>query len=75
MLSVKKIAEIFGGVHLKQSIDQLVANKTIEPPKKFRSGAIFKKGWDVSELPSIGKEIGFLKTQNLNIYDFHSECY
>ena len=61
MLSVKKIAEIYGGGHLKQSIDQLVSDKKIESPRKFRSGAIFKKGWDLTELPQIGEQIGFIK--------------
>ena len=61
MLSVKKVAEIFGGSHLKQPIETLVNNNEISQPVKFRSGAIFRKGWPVSDIHQIGSRLGFIQ--------------
>jgi chromosome partitioning protein len=56
--TAKKVAEIFGGSHLLEKIEELEANGDIPKASKFRSGAIFRKGWPTSDLPAIGAHIG-----------------
>ncbi len=60
-LSIKKVADIFGGQHLKSQLLQLESEGAIPQSERYRSGAIFQKGWTQSQLPQIGEEIGFFK--------------
>lgn len=58
--SLQKVAEMFGGSHLKNTLTELLNSQEIPPLEKSRSGAIFKKGWFDKDLHNIGKRIGFL---------------
>ncbi|MBL6989223.1 MAG: ParA family protein [Bacteriovoracaceae bacterium] len=62
--SVKKLCEIFGGSHLKSELLNLEKSGKINPSKKFRSGAILKRGWPLEDVPSIGEHLGFMKSFN-----------
>ncbi len=59
MYSITKTAEIFGGKNLKATLNHLENINEIPPTSKYRSGAIFKKGWKLEELPLIGEQIGY----------------
>lgn len=52
---------MFGGPHLSEDIINLQEQGLIPAPERFLSGALFKKGWPVSELPKIGEKIGYFK--------------
>lgn len=56
--SIKKVAEIFGGGHLKDKLLELEDKGLIPPLEKFSSGALFRKGWDSRALPQIGEKVG-----------------
>jgi chromosome partitioning protein len=58
-IGIKKISEIFGDAQLKDKINQLEGEGEIPESKKFRSGAIIKKGWALEELHNIGEKVGF----------------
>lgn len=60
-ISSKKVLEIFGGAHLKSDLQQYISDNVISSPQKFRSGAIYKKGWNLKEISRIGEKIGFFK--------------
>lgn len=60
-LPIKKVADLFGGPQLKCEIEKLEEQGLIPSGRKFRSGAIFKKGWALGDLPLIGERIGFFK--------------
>jgi len=60
-MSSKKVAEIFGADLDKLDIAQLEKKGELPPLEKFRSGAIFSKGWKHRDLHLIGEKIGFLK--------------
>lgn len=57
--SLKKTADIFGGPHIKAKIEELEEAGLIPKSEKFRSGAIFRKGWSLDQLPLIGEKVGF----------------
>ncbi len=59
--SSSKVADIYGGQHLKTDLYNLELNHLVPESKRFRSGALFKKGWPVEELPIIGQKIGYFK--------------
>lgn len=61
-ISLKKVASIYGGGgSLEQRILGLEESGDIPESIKFRSGALFKKGWNFSDLPQIGQHIGYFK--------------
>ena len=60
--SVSKVADIFGGQHLKAEINNLESSNQIPQSQRFRSGALFKRGWPIAEIPTIGSKIGFFKS-------------
>jgi len=55
----KKVAEIFGGQHLKPKIEELETKELIPHSSKKRYGALPKSGWTLEQLPLIGEQIGF----------------
>jgi chromosome partitioning protein len=57
--SIKKVADIYGDSSLIPEIKRLERSGEIPPSKRFRSGALFKKGWHLRDLPQIGEKIGF----------------
>ncbi len=59
--SLKKVADIFGGPHLKSRIQEMEQAELIPKSQKYRSGAIFRQGWTIDQLPLIGEKIGFFK--------------
>ncbi|EQC49212.1 CobQ/CobB/MinD/ParA nucleotide binding domain protein [Bacteriovorax sp. BSW11_IV] len=59
--TLKKTAEMFGGLHLKERIEELEEQGVLPESKRFRSGALFRKGWDVNEMPLIGEKLGYFK--------------
>jgi chromosome partitioning protein len=59
--SLKKVAAIFGGPHLKSRILEMEQAELIPQSQKYRSGAIFRQGWTLNQLPLIGEKIGFFK--------------
>ena len=56
---IKKVLDIFAANSSKSELEELEKNGYIEKPKRFRSGAIVKKGWGLNSLPKIGEQIGF----------------
>ncbi len=60
-IAMKRIANIFGGPHLCDNILTLEEQGLIPPPERFLSGALFKKGWSLESLPTIGEQIGYFK--------------
>ena len=58
--SLKKICDLFGSKNIKQNILDLEDKELIPESQKKRTGAIYQKGWDLSELSEIGKHVGFL---------------
>lgn len=58
---LKKIANIFGGTHLKNEILDLENKNELPPSKKIRNGAIYTKGWEKEDIGKIGEKIGFIK--------------
>src|SRR5690606_10966773 len=52
---------MFGGLHLKERIEELEEKGVIPASKRFRSGALFRKGWEINELPTIGEKLGYFK--------------
>lgn len=52
---------MFGGPHLKPVIESLLAEKKIPAHTKYRSGAIYRYGHKLNDLPKIGEQIGFFK--------------
>lgn len=59
--SLKKTAEMFGGQHLKERIEEFEKSGVIPPSSRYRSGALFRKGWTINDLPTIGSKLGFFK--------------
>lgn len=59
--SLKKVAELFGGMHLKERIEHLETLGEIPLSQKVRVGALYRKVWKKNDLPEIGKKIGFFK--------------
>ena len=59
--SSSKVADMFGGQHLKTEINNLEASNQIPQSRRFRSGALFKKGWPIEEIPILGSKIGFFR--------------
>ena len=59
--SLKKVASIFGGQHLKDEITNLEETGVIAAQEKYRSGALYRKGFKGSELSNIGSKVGFFK--------------
>ena len=57
-LTVKKVADIFGGSHLRAKLLHLAEKKHIPPLRKLSNKAIHKKGWMLEDLPLIGDKIG-----------------
>lgn len=57
--SLKKVAHIFGGSHLKPRLEDLSARSEIPFIKRHRSGALYRKGWFLNDLPLIGEKAGF----------------
>ncbi|ATH08541.1 hypothetical protein BIY24_11440 [Halobacteriovorax marinus] len=62
--SLKKVASIFGGPELKEEIVKLEESGQIPAQEKYRSGALYRKGFKESDLPLIGEKIGFFKKFN-----------
>jgi chromosome partitioning protein len=60
--SSSKVADVFGGQHLKTELNNLESSLQIPTSRRFRSGALFKKGWPIEEIPIIGQKIGFFKS-------------
>ncbi len=60
--SSSKVADVFGGQHLKTELNNLETSFQIPTSRRFRSGALFKKGWPIEEIPTIGQKIGFFKS-------------
>jgi chromosome partitioning protein len=60
--SSSKVADVFGGQELKTELNNLESSHQIPPSRRFRSGALFKKGWPIEEIPLIGQKIGFFKS-------------
>lgn len=58
---LKKVADIFGDPNLKFDIQDLENSGDIPSSRKYRSGAIFRKGWPANLLPMIGEKIGYFK--------------
>ncbi|MEE2743167.1 MAG: AAA family ATPase, partial [Bdellovibrionota bacterium] len=56
---IKKVLDIFAANSSKSELEDLEKNGYIEKAKRFRSGAIVKKGWGLNSLPKIGEQIGF----------------
>ncbi len=52
---------MFGGQYLKTEINNLESSNQIPQSRRFRSGALFKKGWPIEEIPILGSKIGFFK--------------
>lgn len=60
--SSSKVADIFGGPYLRAELNNLEVSNQIPQSRRFRSGALFKKGWPIDELPLIGSKVGFFKS-------------
>ncbi|OIQ16155.1 MAG: hypothetical protein BM556_15970 [Bacteriovorax sp. MedPE-SWde] len=60
-LPLKKVAEIFGDPSLRSQITKLEESGDIPPSRKYRSGALFRKGWSRNVLPQIGEKVGYFK--------------
>ncbi|MFG1506021.1 ParA family protein [Halobacteriovorax sp. ZH5_bin.2] len=58
---LKKVADIYGDPNLKFEIQDLESAGQIPASRKYRSGAIFRKGWPVNLLPKIGEQVGYFK--------------
>ncbi|WP_419173090.1 ParA family protein [Halobacteriovorax sp.] len=58
---LKKVADIYGDPNLKFTIQDLESQNKIPSSRKYRSGAIFRKGWPTGLLPQIGEEVGYFK--------------
>ena len=56
---LKKILDIFSAHSRKGDLEELERQGSISKSKRFRSGAIVKKGWGIESLPQIGEHIGF----------------
>ena len=56
---IKKILDIFSAHSKKGKLEKLEREGAISKSKRFRSGAIVKKGWGMESLPQIGEHIGF----------------
>ncbi len=61
-LSLKKIAHLFGDANLADTILELESQGQIPQSRRFLSGALFKKGWPITEVPQIGEKIGYFKS-------------
>lgn len=59
--SINKAAELFGAAHMKSDLSDYLEQGEVPETKRFRSGAIFKKGWHLSDIPKVGEKIGFFK--------------
>ncbi|EQC52539.1 ParA family protein [Bacteriovorax sp. DB6_IX] len=60
-LPLKKVAEIFGDKSLQSQITKLEEAGEIPPSRKYRSGALYRKGWSRNILPQIGEKVGYFK--------------
>ncbi len=58
---LKKVADLYGDPNLKFNIQDLESSGEIPSSRKYRSGAIFRKGWPTQLLPQIGEKIGYFK--------------
>ena len=66
-LQLKKVSDIFGGPELRSKILSLEEQGEIPPSQKYRSGAIYRKGWPISSISKIGEKVGFFKKFNKSI--------
>src|SRR3989339_287601 len=57
--TLKRVCEIYQTDNIKQRITDLETSSTIPAAERFRSGAIFQKGWKSEDLSLIGKQVGF----------------
>jgi chromosome partitioning protein len=60
-ISQKKVASIFSVENHKYIFDKLEQENLIPPRERYRSGAVFQKGWKIEDLPKLGEKIGFFK--------------
>lgn len=60
-LPLKKVAEIFGDQSIKSTITKLEENGEIPPARKYRCGALYRKGWSYNVLSQIGEKVGYFK--------------
>lgn len=60
-ISQKKVAQIYQCPELKNIVQDLESQNLIPARQRYRSGAVFQKGWKESDLPLIGEQIGFFK--------------
>jgi chromosome partitioning protein len=58
-ISLKKVSQLFQCPDLKNQVEELEKNNIIPTRTKYKSGAVFQKGWKREELPLIGEKIGF----------------
>lgn len=58
---LKKVAEIFGDPNLKSTITKLEEQSQIPASRKYRCGALYRKGWPTSTLSQIGEKVGYFK--------------
>ena len=59
--SLKKVAALFGGQHLKEEITRLEESGEIAPQEKYRSGALYRRGFKANDISNIGSKLGFFK--------------
>ncbi|OUR96621.1 hypothetical protein A9Q84_09760 [Halobacteriovorax marinus] len=59
--SLKKVASMFGGPELKEEITGLEESGDIASQEKYRSGALYRKGFKGSDLSKIGSKVGYFK--------------
>ncbi len=50
---------MYGGPELKPTLEKLESMGELPPLRKYRSGALFRSGWFLNDLPAIGEKVGF----------------
>jgi chromosome partitioning protein len=61
-ISQKKLMQMFQNT--TANFDQLESDGLIPQRERYRSGAVFQKGWKTSDIPKIAEQIGFFKKQD-----------
>lgn len=60
-ISQKKVEQMFQCFNFKFDIQKLESQHLIPTRVRYRSGAVFQKGWKIEDIPKLGEQLGFFK--------------
>ena len=60
-LTLRGVANIFGGIHLKDTLVSLEKKRLIPPLRRIKRKGFYQKGWYYGDIPQIGEQLGIFQ--------------